>query len=455
MRLAIIVPYRDRRDEMDIFIPHMESFLTNKQIDYKIFIAEQSDDRPFNYGKLCNSIVNEIKNDYDYFCFHDIDLLPMNDDADYSYKEKPTQLIFEDENGDNIIPYDEYFGGVVIFNKEDFIKINGFANDYWGKGYVDLDLLYRSKMNDLKLVKFYDYNTTKSLKLDLKGREIVKNVSIIKLNPKTLIKTHNSDILSSDFTISLHYKQEILKESKNTIIRTHNGFDFQIFTYNTDFIIQFFDKEEIFQMEINDINLLKLNHYTFIHDSTEKTFTVYVNNILKIKKKYDINYEYSIKNVILGDTDNTNTIEFINFKLFMRVLNNTEVLRNYYYGLTSDGFEFNQTSFYKELGVFLDKRMLKWYCVGVVELEGRENLKLPKIKLLPNRIKGSYKLLNPKFDEIEDTYDPDILENKRTYFNDLLNGKIKINKYGLESVKYTLLNKIDFNENTEWYKVSI
>jgi hypothetical protein len=85
----------------------------------------------------------------------------------------------------------------------------------------------------------------------------------------------------------------------------------------------------------------------------------------------------------------------------------------------------------------------------------RENLKLPKIKLLPNRIKGSYKLLNPKFDEIEDTYDPDILENKRTYFNDLLNGKIKINKYGLESVKYTLLNKIDFNENTEWYKVSI
>jgi hypothetical protein len=43
MKLAIIVPYRDRRDDLDVFIPHMEKFLANKQIDYKIFVAEQSD----------------------------------------------------------------------------------------------------------------------------------------------------------------------------------------------------------------------------------------------------------------------------------------------------------------------------------------------------------------------------------------------------------------------------
>ena len=41
MRLAIIVPYRDRREDLDVFLPHMVEFLSNKQIDYKIFVAEQ------------------------------------------------------------------------------------------------------------------------------------------------------------------------------------------------------------------------------------------------------------------------------------------------------------------------------------------------------------------------------------------------------------------------------
>ena len=49
-KLAIIVPYRDREAHLNVFIPHMNSFLANKEIDYTIFVAEQADDRPFNYG---------------------------------------------------------------------------------------------------------------------------------------------------------------------------------------------------------------------------------------------------------------------------------------------------------------------------------------------------------------------------------------------------------------------
>jgi len=47
-KLAIIVPYRDRRDHLDIFIPHIQEFLNNKNIDYKIYVIEQSDDKPCN-----------------------------------------------------------------------------------------------------------------------------------------------------------------------------------------------------------------------------------------------------------------------------------------------------------------------------------------------------------------------------------------------------------------------
>ena len=76
-KLAIIVPYRDRQAHLNVFIPHMNRFLANKGIDYTIFIAEQADDRPFNYGKLCNSAYTLLKDEYDYFCFHDVDQLPI------------------------------------------------------------------------------------------------------------------------------------------------------------------------------------------------------------------------------------------------------------------------------------------------------------------------------------------------------------------------------------------
>ena len=91
-KLAIIVPYRDRQDHLDVFIPHMREFLKDKDIEYDIFIIEQSDDRPFNYGKLCNAAVKEISEEYTYFAFHDIDMLPISDECDYGWPEVPTHL---------------------------------------------------------------------------------------------------------------------------------------------------------------------------------------------------------------------------------------------------------------------------------------------------------------------------------------------------------------------------
>ena len=64
-KLAIVVPYRDRREHLDIFLPHIQSFLKDKNIDYKIFVIEQSDSKPFNYGKLCNSAFHLLKDEYD------------------------------------------------------------------------------------------------------------------------------------------------------------------------------------------------------------------------------------------------------------------------------------------------------------------------------------------------------------------------------------------------------
>ena len=92
-RLAIIVPYRDREEHLAQFVPHMDKFLSNKEIDYKIFVVEQGNDRPFNRGWLINVGYTIAKEQgFDYFCFHDVDMLPEDETCDYSWVDKPTHI---------------------------------------------------------------------------------------------------------------------------------------------------------------------------------------------------------------------------------------------------------------------------------------------------------------------------------------------------------------------------
>jgi hypothetical protein len=43
----------------------------------------------------------------------------------------------------------EYFGGCVLFTKEQFEKVNGYSNGYWNWGMEDDDLFWRVKKNGL------------------------------------------------------------------------------------------------------------------------------------------------------------------------------------------------------------------------------------------------------------------------------------------------------------------
>jgi len=41
------------------------------------------------------------------------------------------------------LPYKQYFGGVSAMSKQQFQKINGFPNNYWGWGGEDDDIFNR------------------------------------------------------------------------------------------------------------------------------------------------------------------------------------------------------------------------------------------------------------------------------------------------------------------------
>lgn len=145
-KLGVIVPYRNRAEHLEEFLPALQTYLTRKGIEYFIYIVEQDDGKAFNRGALCNIGFKAARqNRCDYVIFHDVDMIPMN--VDYSFSNKPIHLASDD------LPFESYFGGVTLFPSKTFININGFSNNYWGWGYEDDDLLYRCILNKVPLEK--------------------------------------------------------------------------------------------------------------------------------------------------------------------------------------------------------------------------------------------------------------------------------------------------------------
>ena len=77
-RVAIIVPYRNRPENLKTFIRHMHPFLRKQQLDYGIYIVEPLEELTFNRGLLMNiGYLEALKLNepqWQCFMFHDVDL---------------------------------------------------------------------------------------------------------------------------------------------------------------------------------------------------------------------------------------------------------------------------------------------------------------------------------------------------------------------------------------------
>jgi len=180
----------------------MKKYLIN--LEHEIFIIEQLDNKPFNRGKLLNIGYSfALEKGCDYFVFHDVDMLP--EDVDYSYTDKPLHLATHLQEHDYETTFFDYFGGVTMFNKEDFKTINGFSNEYWGWGFEDDDLLVRCLESNLELdiekIKTTDSHELYSFKFN--GDSFIK------------LEADNTTILKNDFTISVLVKPYEVKLNEN------------------------------------------------------------------------------------------------------------------------------------------------------------------------------------------------------------------------------------------------
>ena len=215
-KLAIVVPYRDRKEHLSKFLPAMKKCDFLDGIDYEILIVEQEEGKPFNRGKLLN--VGAIQSHTaSYYCFHDVDMLPII--SDYSYSSTPTHLAAEAEQFGFKLPYQGYFGGVTLFDKHSFIKVNGYSNDYWGWGAEDDDVMFRCVMKEIKPTRkngrYRSLSHERNIVQDLYNENLRKFFEFKNgMNVDKIIQKINSDGLSD-----LEY--EVLEEKKISDRVTH------------------------------------------------------------------------------------------------------------------------------------------------------------------------------------------------------------------------------------------
>ncbi|MBC8428572.1 hypothetical protein H8D04_01675 [bacterium] len=203
-KLAICVPHYKREEHLKKFIPHMDEFFKGKDIEYKIFVANQvypDSVSGFNRGTAKNVAYDVAqKEGYDYFCFHDIDMLPEDDSCDYSYPENVEHLAVHVAQFDYGLKYQDYFGGAILFTKEHYEKINGYSNGYFNWGMEDDDLLFRVKKKGLAKTTFM--NNESNEPRNFARFDGLSNY--IKINPTDSIR----ELTSGNFTISALVKAE-------------------------------------------------------------------------------------------------------------------------------------------------------------------------------------------------------------------------------------------------------
>ena len=144
MKLGVCVPYRNREAHLKEFVPRVGKYLEEQGIEYCMYFGHQTDDKLFNRGAMKNIAAEQaFKDGCDYIVWHDIDMVP-EEGCDYSFpKDNPRHIATQISQMNYELKYEEYFGGAILFSKEQVLKTNGYSNDYWDWGMEDDDLFWR------------------------------------------------------------------------------------------------------------------------------------------------------------------------------------------------------------------------------------------------------------------------------------------------------------------------
>ena len=127
--LCILIPFRDRFDELNEFVPTISKFLNGQNLPHAIFVINQVDSLRFNRASLINVGFlksQEVLSDYncDYIAIHDVDLVPINPDLSYAFPDKGPFHVA----APGLHPkydYPSFLGGILLITRQHYQLVNG------------------------------------------------------------------------------------------------------------------------------------------------------------------------------------------------------------------------------------------------------------------------------------------------------------------------------------------
>ncbi|XP_054863268.1 beta-1,4-galactosyltransferase 1-like isoform X2 [Amphiprion ocellaris] len=174
-KVAIIIPFRNRHVHLKQWLYYLHPILMRQQLDY--------------------------------------DLVPLDDRNIYKCFDNPRHLSVAIDKFNFILPYDTIFGGVSSFFKNQFLKINGFPNTYWGWGGEDDDIYKRTLFRGMSISR--PDSETGKYKMIKHNRDLHNEAN--PKNPEKLI--HTETTMDEDGINSLKYTvKEIVKGALYTFI---------------------------------------------------------------------------------------------------------------------------------------------------------------------------------------------------------------------------------------------
>ena len=474
-KLGICIPYRDREEHLKRLVPKLTEHLKKQGIDHKFYVAHQVDDKLFNRGAMKNIAAKRAFEDgCDYIAWHDVDMLPYDDSCDYSYPEEtPIHIATQLSKYGYDMSYDQYFGGVILFTKEQVERTNGYSNDYWDWGMEDDDLFWRAY--------FEGYTTGKVLE-KISNKDVVYfngENSHIEIPPNRRIVEY----LNRNHTITLLVKTQQQEEKypvwlvgdqnrtfvEYPIFRKSGGFNYGI-SFNNSRAITF----QLFDMTRTPIyNWIKRfedmwTRVTLSVDAENQKMYCYVNDELAInvrnkKEEKPLDFHnrllrYDLRNpFFIGFDPQSNTRlkgEIGELKMYNRFYSPEEinkVFNNEGEGLIIDFdfTEFNENRVVDKVNKIeatLTNVELKQTDIEIIE------------NVLPFRRDGKFYCLphldlgfvNGKWNQGETT-----ARNERRFVKEMQQRKIDYKNDGMSNLKYELVETIMFDDNCEMLNVKL
>lgn len=123
--IAVVVPYRDRPEQLNRFIPAAIDAYQPRQL----IISEQADDKPFNRGRLLN--IGMLQSVCSIFVFHDVDMYPNFIFSKINWQRYHNHGVVQ--LASSSIQVQNYLGGVTLYDKSIFLRSGGYHNDYYSR----------------------------------------------------------------------------------------------------------------------------------------------------------------------------------------------------------------------------------------------------------------------------------------------------------------------------------